>query len=224
MQIQRVALKPSHTNPGELSEDAFYECNFCNKLVGTSAEARRLCETLSGDEAFYCSFCLRHGFNTRNNKHVLPISFRSIIGYYYYAFYCTEEGMKRRMWLSEIKDYIKCHEQVGLLNPLFSYDPETYMWFVDFAKVGNGRRKVEVNDVLRTVTNVLACFNLYHFVQGDLNRFYGKYRDAIDRFYQQRFRPEGRPCVVPTLSGIRPSVKFDLEITRNFLPHKLIAR
>jgi hypothetical protein len=223
MQIQRVSLKPIKTTGNGLADCSFLECNSCGKLVTKSEDVRNLCSVLSGEQSFYCSFCLRHGLNTRNRRHVLPISFRSIIGFYYYAFYCNEDN-HQKIWLSEIKDYLKIHEEVGLLNPVFNYDPETYLWFVDFSKVGHGNKKLELNDVLNTTTDILACFNLYHYVQGDLNRFYSKYREGIERFYSQRSRPENRPELIPTLVNVKPQVRFDLEITRNFLPQKLISR
>lgn len=125
------------------------------------------------------------------------------------------------MWLSEISDYIKAHEQAGLQNPVFHYDPETYLWFVDFSKVGNGRKKIEIEDVLKTVMNILTCFNLYEYANGGMHSFYNKYRDAIVKFHEQRYRPEDRPFLIPTLQMRDLPKGITVEDTRAFTSHSM---
>jgi len=208
---------------GELAEKIHYECNFCGKTIGLYPLNRKICERLSGDQ-FYCPFCLRNRFNTRNNKHILILSFRSLVGYYYYEKYAYTHN--REVWISEIMDFMESHAAAGLVNPLFSYDPESMLWFIDFSKVGKGRKKVKVAEVLKTILSILTCFNInQHVTNGKLSKFYLKYEEAILKFYQQRYRPEDRKHLIPTLAncGIYENKKYSLENTRLFTPAKIIG-
>lgn len=221
---QNVKLIPIDNQPeGELAEKIYYECGFCGKTTGLWSETRRICEKLSGD-AFYCVSCLRNGFNNNNNSHILIMSFRGIIGYYYYGLYRSD----RKIWVSEIEDNIKSHVKAGLQNPVFHYDPESLLWFVDFSKVGRGRKQIKIREVMKTISSILSCFNLLdHLPQASLHRLYEKYEDAISKFYTQRFRPNGKRELIPTLSGCgvyEHGKKFNMDDTRNFLPEKLIMR
>jgi hypothetical protein len=207
---------------GELSDRIHQQCCFCEKTLGLYPPQRRLCERLSGD-SFYCVFCLRHGFNTKANRHVLVMSFRAIAGYYYYEKY--QYANHRQLWVSEIEDYLDAHEAVGLQNPVFSYDPESMLWFVDFNKVGRGRRKIRIHDVLKTVVNILACFNLpEHVTTLKMPKLYQKYSEAIEKFYTQRYRPDDRRLLIPTLQncGVWESKKYGMENTRCFCSPKLL--
>ena len=138
----------------ELSETICYECQFCNKIVSLDESFRQMCERISGD-SFFCPFCIRHGFSARSNRDVLMLSFRGVIGYYYCAYYCYSNEM--HMYLSQIRNLIETHAATGLENPVFSYDPDTFMWFVDFSRVGKGKRKVSLDDVILTVEAILGC-------------------------------------------------------------------
>jgi hypothetical protein len=219
---QSVRIVPIDENlDGELASVIHYECGFCEKTVGLYPAARKLCERLSGSE-FYCTFCLRHGFNTRSNRHVLPLSFRAIAGYYYYDKYLY--ATNRQMWISEIRDMMEMHEKAGLRNPVFSYDPETYQWFIDFSKIGNSKHKLRIVEVYKTVLSVLTCFNLDDHIPGvKMAKLFEKYAVAIDKFYTQRYRPEGRRILIPTLASCGPteSKKYSLDNTRFLLPRHL---
>jgi len=84
--IVDIILQPiKESLNGELSKDFYYECAFCQKTVKPTSDFHFIYETLTGDY-FHCPFCIRHDYHTKNNKHILTLSFRAIIGYYYYNF------------------------------------------------------------------------------------------------------------------------------------------
>jgi hypothetical protein len=205
-------------NNGELSDKVTRQCDFCRKDVEVTLFNRALLEALSGAKNFYCRFCLQHGLHTRNNRNVLILSFRSILGYYYYEFYLGASINRHRMSYSEIEDYVLTHQAVGSQNPIFIFDPETFYWFVDFNRVGGGGKKVRVEEVHKTVLNILTCFNLWDVPNMQMHSLYEKYRTAIEAFYQKRFRPEGKRILLPSLvgCGLHEPVKGLFEKTRGF--------
>jgi len=198
---QNVTLTPIKEElDGELSTDIQIDCAFCEKTVRQQNDFRKMAEKLSGDE-FFCAFCLRNGLNTKRRHNILAMSFRAIIGFYYYGHYCSATG-KKISW-SEIKTYIESHVESGLQNPVFFYDPDTYFWYIDFAKVGKGTKKIGIDDVMKTVSNILASFNLNHHLKAlDVNDFYAKYDDAIRKYYENRTRPDDKKMLIPSLSGL----------------------
>lgn len=211
------------------------KCNFCEKETIAQPEVQRLTEKLCQPNKFYCSFCLRNNLQMKDNKHTLMLTFRAIFGYYFYEFYQTPK--QPLMYLSEIQDCINLHRDIGLLNPVFNYDPESYVWFVDFGRVGSSKKKISVEDVKQTVTDILASFNLATTITGlDMPKLFQKYNEAIDDFYTKRYRPEGKRLLAPTLKncgniqwgGVQPAhwqvvqqvpQKMSLEDTKGFLPH-----
>jgi hypothetical protein len=226
--IVDVTLEPiKESLNGELSKDFYYECAFCQKTVKPVSGFHTIYETLTGDY-FHCPFCIRHGYHTRNNKHILIMSFRAVIGYYYYAHYLSSYDTK--IWLTEIKEIIESHIQTGLLNPLFTYDPESLLWFVDFSKVGRGKKKIPISDILKTISNILVCFNLCKYEPNcKPQALYQKYEEAILKWYQNRTRPEGKRFLIPTLigCGIYSSThanSFSVEDTKNFVLRDLLMR
>jgi hypothetical protein len=223
---QKVTLKKVEPGKdGKLADRAYYECEFCWKTVGFHPVNREVCETIAGG-SFYCPFCLRHDLHTKKSKDVLVISFRAILGTFYYGFYLGNVRVNKQMWFSEIQDYIKVHVETGLQNPIFSYDPETMLWFVDFSKVGRGKKKVPLESVLKTVLSILSCFNLkYNFPHGDIQIMYEKYEEAIQRFYSHRYRPSDKKFLIPTLTTLMNETKgFKLENTRNFSQKKMLIK
>ncbi len=186
---------------GDLTDQVYRRCYFCEKDCLSHLANKVITEKLSGPDKFYCPSCLRRGFYTKNSRNILVLSFRSIVGYFYYANYVTMTAGKR-MYLSDIEDYIDSHIQAGLLNPLFDYDPDAFLWFVDFSRVGNSKRKVKIDEVFKTIVSILACFNLTQILPGvSTSVLFGKYKTAIMNFYQTRRRPSKRRLLVPTLSG-----------------------
>lgn len=201
IQAKQVEITPVEENlDGELAKEIYCECGFCSKRMALHSFSRHLCESLS-DSQYYCSFCLRHNFYTKNNRNVLLTTFRTIISYYHRELYLNPLTADKKMYLTEIKSYIDSHVKVGLLNPAFSYDPETYTWFIDFSRVGKGNKKLKLSDILKTIINILACFNIkVHIPHTSTYTMYDKYKEAIEKFYASRYRPAGRPVLAPTIS------------------------
>lgn len=182
---------------GELAEIIYYECQFCQKNVGLYQEQRKLCEKLSGKN-FYCSFCLQNGLNYKSNQHILIMSFKGIIGYYYHVLH----RQNKVLYQSQIIDYVELHRQAGLLNPVFRYDPESFLWFVDFSKIGRGQKKIPIKEALKTVVNILTCFELPRNIDHIYtSKIFKKYNEAMVKFYSERYRPPNRKILAPTLSG-----------------------
>lgn len=197
---------------GELSECIYRTCNFCEKQTEIFPLNKKVNQRLTGGNQFYCNFCLRHDHHTKNSHNILIMSFRSILGYYFQNHYCCY----KKMWLSEIKDYEMSHSQAGLQNPVFSYDPETMLWFVNFAKIGMSKKKIKVEEVLKTILNILICFNLpLEVPELHFSRFYSKYKDAVMNFHTKRYRPENRKMLIPTFINCGIFTK-NLDETRFF--------
>lgn len=202
--------------PGELASEVTERCYFCRKKIVINETNLSLIKKLSGPDRTFCSFCLNHDFHCKKSKHILTLSFRSIIASFYYHNYMCPN---RKMWLSQIQEYIDIHRQAGLSNPLFSYDPETYLWFVDFSKAGPGRKSLPIEEVQKTIINILTCFNLNHFFGlNSQQEVYKKYKEAIDLFYQKRFRPRNRRMLIPTFPT---TLKLSPDKFRNFSSHHL---
>ena len=176
------------------------KCEFCDKETLVYLRTGELIGRLLRPNRFFCSFCIRHDFHTRKGKDILILSMRSIIAYIYYNCYYTKEAT---IFVSEIEDMIEEHISVGLLNPIFVYDYDTFCWFVDFAKVGNKGRVLNVGEVINTVNEIICCFNPYENIGKDFkgHKFVEKFKDAIIDFYKRRCRPEGRKRLIPTLQG-----------------------
>lgn len=221
----------------EAETQIFKKCNFCEKetLVLKDVYLDKLCQP----GKFYCRFCLRHYYNSKDSRNILMMSVRSVFGYYFWQHYYSPA--RPHMWLSEIKDYINLHENIGLRNPLFNYDPETYNWFIDFRRIGDSKKKLPLIEVKKTLVEMLSVFNLHIHVKGlSMSAFYQKYSDAIDEFYQKRYRPEGKKVLVPTfrqcgnpewgnfnysnqiVSPTHNGNKVNIEDTRHFSPNLLV--
>lgn len=193
LSINQVILKPLPVlQNGELSDKVIKKCYFCEKKC--EFQENSLHQKLSGDR-FYCLFCLRNNLNTKNNRNVLILSFRSIIG----SFYNQNYLLNRKLWLCEIEDYIEAHIKAGSENPLFLYDPESMLWFVDFNKVGNSKKKIPVDEVYKTVISILATFNISeNSFNVKMSVLFKKYKDAIELFYRKRYRPPHTKILVPS--------------------------
>lgn len=210
---------------GALGDLVHMDCNYCGKHVILHPDVLKQHQSLSALE-FYCTFCLRHRFYT-NSRHVLMMTFRSIIGYYYYAFYRANFA-SQRMYYSQIQEYIATHANVGLRNPVFCYDPESFIWFVDFSRVGKGKGKIKYEDVIKTISDILLCFNLpTHIFNIRMFDVVDRYQDAIQKFYTQRSRPLGKRLLVPTLCGCgiyENHQNFKLEETCGFTMMQFIRK
>jgi len=212
----------------ELSTEYTFLCNFCQRRLKTSITYGGIYERLvRKSSGFYCPNCIRNGFYTKKRNDILQMTFRGIFGYIYYRCYVSEGFSKEKtsVFLAEIQDAIDAHARTGLLNPAFSYDPETYIWFVDFSKIGVNKNQMGIQDVYKTVVNILVCFNIAQVISNvQMHKLYDKYNEAINLFYTQRKRTEGRRrLLVPSMQGCGGTNEtgFDYEKTRNFLPRDL---
>jgi hypothetical protein len=215
--VSQVALeKLTSSLSGELSDLFIRQCGFCCKKIDSNFTAYSICQKMSGEEAFYCSFCLRNGFNHKGKKDVLILSFRAIFAHFYYSFYLNPTADKK-MWLMEINDYIEAHKKAGLTNPAFEYDDETFLWFIDFNKIGNSKKRIFVQEIYKTILNILMTFNFYENIPDMiLHVFFQKYKNAIDEFYARRFRPENKFMLIPTLSNCGVQNRISSDKSRNF--------
>ena len=181
----------------ELSDTICYECQFCNKIIFLDENAHRMSDRLSGD-SFFCSFCIRHGFSTKSNRDV-------------------------HMYISQIRDLIEVQAITGLDNPVFSYDPDTFMWFVDFTKVGRGKKKLSLEDVTTTIDSILDSLEVdIHITESDILK--DRFVESTKKFYSNRYRPINQKQLIPTLKDIAKLTKDEMAYTRNFTPDDLLLR
>lgn len=126
----------------------------------------------------------------------------------------------QKLWISQIEDYIEVHYRAGSVNPLFLYDPVTMLWFVNFSKIGTSKKKVPIEEVIKTIVSILATFNLSEMIPGiNMSYLYTKYKDAVNGFYKKRFRPKDRRMLIPTLvnTGVLEPKDSSLDNMRNFI-------
>jgi len=181
-----------------MGDVSFYRCNFCEKEMNLNKERFSFLQKFSNVENLFCNFCIRHGYNTKKKrKDIFAFSFRAIIGYYYNISYY---GKEPNLYFSEIDEFIKIHEIIGLKNPLMCYDPDSYIWFIDFMRVGDDPSKVTVTDVMQNIIEILSCFNPYENIKEfKSNKFIEKFDEAVKDFYENRYRPAGKRICIPTL-------------------------
>tara|TARA_Y100000034_G_C6910429_1_gene424487 strand:- start:5369 stop:6058 length:690 start_codon:yes stop_codon:yes gene_type:complete len=222
--IQEIDIETEEVADEDLADNFAYYCYFCEKKVKTDSTHNKICETLVRSKNFYCPFCVRNKFYTKKRWNVLQLTFRAVIGYLYWKSYRVKN---KKVYLCEIKDMIAAHAKLGLYNPAFNYDPDTYIWFVDFNPIGGSKRQIDVEEINKTVINILACFNLNESTNGtQSHKLFEKYKEAIELFYSHRQRPDGKTLLVPTLSGCGGTMEasFDYDKCRNFLPKNLKVR
>lgn len=221
--------------PGDIHEHAriYATCSFCEKTAIFPKNLMKCNEVVAGQESqskkrLFCSFCLRNEFyKLKHSKNILVLSYRGIIGYYYYCFNFVPKSSS--MILSDIQQYTELHVKMGVQNPLFRYDPETMCWFVDFSKVGQRSNQMPINYILETAMEILASFNLYeHIREVSAATIYSKFKDAIIDFHHHRRRPAGQRLLVPTLFGCgipmetALSKAIPIQALKNFTPSKMM--
>lgn len=213
---------------GQLNDGlkVYCRCDFCDKLSVAQPHQRVFSDRLAGPDRYFCNFCVRNDYYSRSNSNIMILTYRGIIGYYYYAYYVWPKSPT--MYVTDINDYIEIHTRIGLQNPIFRYDPDTFCWFVDFGKVS--KRKMPLESVLCTIIEQLACFNLYENVKdASPRKLYEKYLNAVTEFSQTRTRTNGDKVFAPTLfgcdiptrcsSGTRP---IPVDTLQNFTPPHLV--
>lgn len=199
-EVQKVTFTEIETETLDHGLKVYCKCNFCNKLTAVTPHSRFFSDRLASQNRFFCNFCIRNDYYQPNHQNVLILTYRGIIGYYYYAYNTAPKTPT--MYSVDIQDYIDLHVKCGLQNPIFQYDSETLCWFVDFGKIGKTRKKMPVESVLTTIIEQLACFNLYDNVRGSSpSKLYKKYENAVTEFYQHRTRVNDERIFAPTLWG-----------------------
>lgn len=215
--ISEITLKViPNIKSDELSEDCLRRCSFCEKYFRVSSINSKIINKLSGSKNIYCSFCLRNDFNNKKSNEILILSFRCIFAYLYFSNY-VNSLQNGKMWISEIQDIINRHQKVGEENPLFVYDANTMLWFINFSKIG--KNKASLDDINKTIKDILESMNLEKNIFGlDISSFYQKYYSAIELFYKKRHRPKGKKMLIPTLlnTGVVESKNYTFEKMKNF--------
>lgn len=104
------------------------------------------------------------------------------------------------MWKSQIQDLIDEHINLGLKLIVLYYDEESQNWFIDFSRIGTEQNQVNIEEIYNFVEKVILCvFNAKNnFTFCDIDLFIKKYYDAIESFYQKRFRPKNKKVLCPT--------------------------
>jgi len=206
------------------SANIYRQCFFCKKETLVQDRTGELINLIVGPDRFFCTFCLRHDFHTKRSRSVLVMTYRGIIGYLYQRCYMAKAPS---LWVSQIEDMIQDHVAIGLLNPAFCYDPDSFCWFVDFAKVGEGKKRLPIEQVIKTSNEIVSAFNLYQHVEDvKTSKITEKYTEAIQDFYKQRYRPADKFILAPTLINCAPEVnqqnkKMNVAEHRDFMPLNL---
>ena len=207
------------SDEGLLSNVSHKVCVFCDKMVRMSQDNYQSCIKMSRNR-FYCPFCLRNNHHLKTSRNVLIFSYRAIIGYYYIKHY--RKKSHKVLYLNQIEGFIDLHQRIGLRNPALSYDPESYLWYADFNKIGTDSWKAPYEEVMQSVKWVLTCFELDKvLLKADQEKMRDRFSKAFELFYQQRKRPKGRRMLIPTLHGIGFGDDDFFEGTRNFVPNML---
>lgn len=213
----------------EINEDfeegnkVYHRCSFCEKLTMVSPKQKQFSNFLASK--FHCFFCLRSNYYQKTNHNVMILSYKGIIGYYYYSYFIAPKTTSS-MYGTDIEEYVKKHIQVGLMNPVFNYDPDTFSWFIDFSKVS--KKKIPIENIYKTIISQLAIFDLLENMPGiSEKKFFDKIKDAVSQFYSKRTRVGNNNVFVPTfldcdipfiVNDVKP---IPLELLQNFNPQNL---
>jgi len=224
MQVHDVDVIPVENESGELSDTFYRNCHFCKKIVRITPSNLKSCLQLGGPN-FYCPFCLRNNHHYKSAQNILIMSYRGIIGYYYLEFY-QGTNPRQKVWYSEIVRTIERHVSVGLQSPVFTYDPGTFLWFVDFNRIGAGRKKAPIEEVKQVSEAILKEFDLQRYISTFAETdVWDRFDKAIDAFYSQRKRPKDRRMLIPTLKGFNNFQKDGFwERTRDFRPANMVLK
>lgn len=229
MKVHEVEVESVESDAAQELSNTFYRnCNFCDKIVLVNNANLKSCLQLSGN-GFFCPFCVRNNFHHKLSQNVLIMSFRGIIGYYYKELYQGDFNNKsfKPIWHSEIKNLIELHVVLGLQSPVFYYDPSTYLWFVDFNRIGNGNKRAPINEVKTVAKAILGAFNLNkHIGHQSEGEMWKRFEQAIDIYYRQRKRPKDKRMLIPTLTGICSHHQKESfwEKTRFFYPSSFVVK
>jgi hypothetical protein len=211
-----------------MDTDLSRKCFFCEKEQVCDEAELLFMDQIKTKDKFYCTECLRHYRHNNYSDRILMLSFRAIFGYWYYEEYRYPKIPT--MYLSEIAEQIHWHKEIGLKNPLFSYDDESSIWFVNFGGVGASKKVTAVDCSKKTICSILDIFS--GIANIDLPKLEEKYNLAIDQYCEKFVRPEGGKLLCPTLKDCghvkwqgssynayyAVNGKVPIEKTREFLP------
>jgi hypothetical protein len=206
MKYFKITLKKAQNDlNGMLSPEIVSRCYFCQKRCKIDSLSFKNLHRISGFKEFFCGFCVRNGFNTRCNRDVLILNFKNVFSYYYAQNYLN----LKNMWISEIKDLVQIHVKVGLKNPVFCYDEESMYWFINFAKVGETKRQINIEEVYKTIISIMNCLNISQIIsRAEEELLKQKYFDAIDLFSKKRYRPKNKKVLSPRIGNFREEINF----------------
>lgn len=223
MQVHEVEVtKVDAKADNELSDTFFRVCVFCDKVVRVNPSNFKSCLNLSGKK-FYCPFCLRNNYQFRSSRNILPLSFRGIIGYYYHRLY---DVTPQKIYFCQIEKMIERHAAIGLQSPALAYDPNTYLWFADFNKIGTGSNRAPFDEVVAALKSSYGTFDLKTRIGPTVEPdVWEKFNKALKLFYEQRKRPKGKRMLIPTLVGsvVQEKDAF-FEQTREFVKTSLVLK
>lgn len=207
-----------------IGDKLLYRCGFCSKrIVVDNTLSYLYTKRFSNEGKVYCNNCIRLRLNTKLEQDTLLFSLRAIPGFYFNNFFMKDAGGKK-VYLSTIKEYMEMEQTVGLTCPVFSYDPETAFWFIDFSRIGRDGQKIRLKEVKKVIIKMICCYNLYYHIQSfKSSDLWDKLNKAIDAYYMNRERPSGIRLLAPTLKGCMPvhaSPKdYVYDQDRNFGPY-----
>ncbi len=149
------------------------ECMFCGKIFEFQKSYASINRALTGKDN-YCYSCMRNKYYLPENvKNLVSITYRSLIGYIYYSFVA-----RTQIYIGDIKEMISDHVVAGMSNPLFSYDPEIYTWFVDMSPVIE--KKVDISQISSTIACQLSALGIAEiFYRGNPHIIYKKIIDSL---------------------------------------------
>lgn len=130
------------------------------------------------------------------------MSYRGIIAHYYYQRYMWPNHSNDLRYYSEIKRMVDWHMYVGCSFPSFRYDPDTFLWFLDFRQIGKGKNQVGFEAVVAKTHEMLECFQITDWIDSHRQQsMKTKYDLALKEYYIKRKRPAKRRILVPTIGG-----------------------
>jgi len=113
------------------------------------------------------------------------------------------------MWISEVKDLAQAHKEAGLKNPTFHYDDESMNWFINFAKVGETKKRINIENVYRTIISIIDSLKISQIMsKSEEDLLKQKYLDATDLFNKKRYRPKNKKILSPRIGNSREEINF----------------
>lgn len=196
MKFSKIEIFPISNELNVISENPIVTCFFCQKTKRIEEKSIRTIKRVADKKETFCEFCSKNKFYDEEiSKDILILSFKNIINCYIKEkHYRLEE-----MWKSEIEDLIDKHVFIGKSCPVLLYDEEAKNWFADFSRIGEEENKINIKEIYEIIANIINVFDIKEeFPQCNLSVFLKKYYDAIELFYERRFRPKNKKILCPT--------------------------